>query len=194
MKYLTHDAKLFCGHNGLVQIKPPMGRALTVKGVAILAAEDVVAAPVACPLKPPAKPCTHVKSILFGKASGIIVNGLTPLLESLQALTDGPSPVKVVPADSSMQTLDMFQPGAASQDSPAPPSDPSKPNWLELKLRDPAGKPIAFERFQVRLADGLMIEGTLDEHGAARIRGIDPGRCDVNFPDLDEGGWRPATA
>jgi type VI secretion system secreted protein VgrG len=33
--------------------------------------------------------------------------------------------------------------------------------------------------------------GTLDARGLARVQGIDPGRCAVTFPDLDEDAWVP---
>ncbi len=37
-----------------------------------------------------------------------------------------------------------------------------------------------------------FIYGYLDSNGRARIDGIDPGVCEVSFPDIDANEWRAA--
>ncbi len=58
-------------------------------------------------------------------------------------------------------------------------------DWLEIRLLDRDGNPMAHERYAVRLADGSQREGTLDSSGTARLEDIPPGRYDVQFPDVE---------
>jgi len=44
----------------------------------------------------------------------------------------------------------------------------------------------------VFLADGSIVEGTLDEKGFLRVEGIDPGTCQIVFPKLDKEAWEKA--
>ncbi len=68
--------------------------------------------------------------------------------------------------------------------------DPAKKkSWVEIELVDQQGKPAAYERYRVVPPGGEPIEGFLDEKGFARVDGIDPGTCQVSFPDLDGAGW-----
>jgi hypothetical protein len=69
--------------------------------------------------------------------------------------------------------------------------DPSKPHFIEIELLDQKGHPIPHERFRVVAPNKKPFEGFLDDKGFARIDGIDPGTCDISFPDLDAGTWKP---
>ena len=74
---------------------------------------------------------------------------------------------------------------------PAYKPDDSKKSWIEIKLVDEQGNPIPGERYEVRLPDGTAVaRGNLDQNGFARVDGIDPGSCDVTFPDRDQSAWR----
>ena len=65
--------------------------------------------------------------------------------------------------------------------------DPDKPSWIEIQLVDEEDNPVAGERYRVTLPDGETVaEGALDENGLARVEGIDPGICQITFPDLDQ--------
>ncbi|MCK5269838.1 MAG: hypothetical protein KAJ46_03600 [Sedimentisphaerales bacterium] len=64
-----------------------------------------------------------------------------------------------------------------------------KKTWIEIKLLDEEGVPVAGEKYRVELADGTTAEGSLDQEGLARIEGVDPGNCVVTYPDLDEKAW-----
>lgn len=63
-------------------------------------------------------------------------------------------------------------------------------SWVEIELVDDDGNPVPQERYEVTLPNGHKIYGNLDDQGLARILGIQPGQCDINFPRLDREGWR----
>jgi len=69
---------------------------------------------------------------------------------------------------------------------------PNKPSWVEIELVDDQGQPVPDEVYEVRLADGTLFRGTLDGNGQARIEGIDPGTCQITFPDRHSADWSRA--
>jgi hypothetical protein len=76
-------------------------------------------------------------------------------------------------------------------DQRAPVTDQVK-TWIEIRLVDQDGKPVSHQSYELKLPDGSMRKGTLDEDGRARYDGIDPGNCTVCFPDIDGREWKPA--
>jgi hypothetical protein len=64
--------------------------------------------------------------------------------------------------------------------------------WIEIVLIDDKGKPVPGEKYRLRITDGSMREGNLDSEGSVRVNGIDPGSCEVSFPNLDGKEWRAA--
>ena len=49
------------------------------------------------------------------------------------------------------------------------------------------------EKYEIKLPDGETVDsGTLDGNGRARVEGIDPGQCEVTFPELDGDSWASA--
>ena len=54
------------------------------------------------------------------------------------------------------------------------------------------GEPITDVRYQLKLPDGSVQEGTLEADGLIRVEGIDAGQCELSFPDLDQDAWVPA--
>ncbi|HEY2588575.1 MAG TPA: hypothetical protein VGI81_22730 [Tepidisphaeraceae bacterium] len=63
-------------------------------------------------------------------------------------------------------------------------------HWVEIKLVDSQGQPVAGEPYRIELPDGRTATGTLDGKGHARIDGIpQAGTCTVTFPNLDKDGW-----
>lgn len=64
-----------------------------------------------------------------------------------------------------------------------------KTAWIEIKLVDMNGDPVAGEKYKLELPDGSTKEGSLDDQGMARETGIDPGSAKVSFPDLDKDAW-----
>ncbi|MGH9900338.1 MAG: hypothetical protein ACRD68_00695 [Pyrinomonadaceae bacterium] len=81
---------------------------------------------------------------------------------------------------------------------PPPPSDGGnakqppvrQKTWIEIELVDDTGQPVKGERYRIQTPDGDFINGVLDAQGRARVGDLDPGECEVCFPDLDARGWR----
>jgi len=76
----------------------------------------------------------------------------------------------------------------ATSDAPTPPrqkdiEDPK--TWVGIELVDDVGRSVAGQRYSVKVPEGVVYEGRLDAQGRARITGIDPGVCDISFPDID---------
>ncbi|HLJ48127.1 MAG TPA: carboxypeptidase-like regulatory domain-containing protein [Bryobacteraceae bacterium] len=67
-------------------------------------------------------------------------------------------------------------------------------SWIEIRLVDLDGSPVAQARYELRLPDGNINQGALDENGSARFDGIKPGQAQVRFPDIDAREWSPAGA
>ncbi len=68
---------------------------------------------------------------------------------------------------------------------------PAKKSWIEIDLFDPQGKPIGGARYRLRLPDGSVEEGKLDACGHAEYYDINPGNCELTFPDFDAKEWEP---
>jgi type VI secretion system secreted protein VgrG len=80
---------------------------------------------------------------------------------------------------------------ASSQTRPHRPQEQST-SWIEIEMVDKDDKPVPGERYKITLPDGTTAEGTLDHQGFARVDGIDPGTCQITFPDLDQDAWERA--
>src|SRR5947207_629559 len=61
--------------------------------------------------------------------------------------------------------------------------------WIEIELVHPDGKPAANERYKLTMPDGSVKWGRLDGNGKARVERLQPGNCQVTFPDRDEQVW-----
>ena len=66
------------------------------------------------------------------------------------------------------------------------PGDEKKTSWVELEMLDEDDAPVSGARYEVKLPDGSVATGTLDGDGKARIDGIEPGNCEITFPDFDK--------
>ncbi len=77
------------------------------------------------------------------------------------------------------------RPGRASDD------DLDAKTWITVRLidEDDPPRPVAGARYRLRLPDGSLREGSLDRNGMAHLAGIDPGACELSFPDLDAEAW-----
>jgi phage protein D len=73
---------------------------------------------------------------------------------------------------------------------PAKPAPAAAQDWVEIELKDSAGKPLGFETYRVVASDGRVIEGTLDSQGKARVLGVKQGQCKITFPDLHADHWK----
>ena len=75
---------------------------------------------------------------------------------------------------------------------PADETEPEELTWIEIELIDEDDNPVPGERYQIEVADGRVIRGTLDNKGYARVEGLKPGDCKVTFLKLDQDAWEPA--
>lgn len=87
-------------------------------------------------------------------------------------------------------TLDVSGLGGGGDPGDVDPVDPIAPvevkHWIEVALKDPAGRPVRFARYRIELPDGSTSEGALDAAGVARVAGLDAaGACKISFPRLD---------
>jgi hypothetical protein len=71
-------------------------------------------------------------------------------------------------------------------------SSRSTKTWIEFQLLDNDDRPIPNERYKVKLTDGSIKDGHLGADGSVRFSGIDPGSCEISFPDLDTKDWAAA--
>jgi hypothetical protein len=93
-KYLNHNATLQCTHGGQVMMIPPPMRSLYIVESPVVTDVDLYEAMIiGCPqIGPGIKPCLKIIEILMGEAIQIEVDGETPILSSLEAMTDGVPP------------------------------------------------------------------------------------------------------
>lgn len=116
--YLNHRATLQCVHGGRVVLIPPLLRSMHVMQSPVLTAEDLQQSFIlGCPqIGPGLKPCLKVIQILLGRSIKIQVDGETPLLQTLQALTDGVPPglVQAINDGGSNATPGLLVPQAAT--------------------------------------------------------------------------------
>jgi hypothetical protein len=99
------------------------------------------------------------------------------------------------------------QVGETKQNFPAEEPGPVKPcpltakpekkpgkTWVEVRVIDMVGRPVAGAKYKVRVpGETTAREGKLDANGRVNFRELDPGMCDITFPDYDYGAWvRPA--
>jgi hypothetical protein len=77
--------------------------------------------------------------------------------------------------------------------APCPLRKPS--HWLEIEMVGEDGSPVPLLLFEVKLPDGKIVKGCLDDQGFARLDQIvTPGVCQLSFPEFDRDVWAPLTA
>ena len=86
---------------------------------------------------------------------------------------------------------DVVAPGEAQEGDDALPEDLIK-TWIELRLIDEAGAPVAGAAYRIELPDGRLRTGATNQQGVAREDNLDPGTCQVSFPDLHGPDWTRA--
>lgn len=62
--------------------------------------------------------------------------------------------------------------------------------WVEIELVNQRGKPVGGAVYRLKLPDGTLRQGKLDNDGRIRVPGIDPGTCEICFPDYHGGEWQ----
>ena len=79
----------------------------------------------------------------------------------------------------------------AEEQALAPPPPSEVKTWITIRLVDDSDPPraIAGARYRIKLPDGTVREGRLDASGIAHHGGLDPGTCEVSFPEYDRASW-----
>jgi len=106
------------------------------------------------------------------------------------------------PADSSQPGRDTRYDGA-SQPPPEVEPEPEVPghefeepqnqtSWIEVRLTDETGEPVAGERYEITTPDNKIRRGVTDSRGRIRETGMPPGQCQIKFPRLDTEAWEKA--
>ena len=58
-------------------------------------------------------------------------------------------------------------------------------HWVAIELKDEDGNPVPGEAYKIKLPDGTIIDGRLDEEGKAKIERLaEGGKCEVTFPKI----------
>jgi hypothetical protein len=73
----------------------------------------------------------------------------------------------------------------------APPPVKEK-TWIEFRVVWPDGTPAVGVVYRLKITDGSVREGTLDDQGSIRVTNIDPGSCDFTLTEVDGRCWKPA--
>ncbi|EEF62996.1 hypothetical protein [Pedosphaera parvula] len=95
MNFLTEDSILMCPHGGTVQLKGRGKPSFKINGQAVICLSGLIGAPFddkCTQVGPGLKPCTTVTSVTAGFARPMVVGRSTPLLSSVQAITDSSPP------------------------------------------------------------------------------------------------------
>lgn len=77
--------------------------------------------------------------------------------------------------------------------APAPaPAEEKTPvlGWIEVQLVNQDDKPRKGERYKLRLPDGSVREGKLNDNGLMRASDTPTGSCEICFPDIDASEWK----
>lgn len=102
----------------------------------------------------------------------------------------GGAVVPCTPASSSSSTSPATSSSSPPSNSGTKVISPDKKHWVEIAMVDKEGNPTPGQAYEIKLPDGTIVTGSLDERGAARVEGIDPGNCKIKFPTLDKTVWK----
>jgi hypothetical protein len=66
--------------------------------------------------------------------------------------------------------------------------------FIAIELVDQDGQPVANRPFRILLPNNAVQEGRTDREGKAKVKGIEPGTCEIVFPELydEDFAWKPA--
>jgi hypothetical protein len=79
-------------------------------------------------------------------------------------------------------------PAEAPVSRPSPPPPVTEQAWVDIKITYEDGSPFT-GNYVIELPGGRRTEGSPDGDGLVRLRGIDPGTCQLSFPELDADAW-----
>jgi len=132
----------------------------------------------------------------MGKKSGTAGTPVEPTEPDTAEDADEADPGKVSTVKAEQAQMKSGKYGSEKVKAHKPASDDAadekKKSWVEIELKDDKNNPIPGEKFEVKLPDGSVSEGTLDEKGFARIEGFEKGSCQIKFPRMDGESWKKA--
>lgn len=92
-----------------------------------------------------------------------------------------------------VQAQTTTQPPAQTEAQPAPPppiEEKKERTWVKIELVDSENKPVAGARYSIKVPnESEPRTGVLDSQGQAGYFDLDPGTCEVTFPDFDKDMW-----
>ena len=84
-------------------------------------------------------------------------------------------------------------PNDANAHDPNADENKDKTHSIEVLLVDEAGKPVPGAAVKITLPDGETVaSGSTNEKGLYKVSNIDPGNCEIHFPDYDDAAWEEA--
>jgi hypothetical protein len=89
-----------------------------------------------------------------------------------------------VPHATGIVRLEGQEEPVATPDSGGPSTSDEK-SFVGILLVDQDGTPVPNRSYRIIVPDGSTQDGTLDSHGAAMIRGLDPGNCQIWCPYVE---------
>jgi hypothetical protein len=63
--------------------------------------------------------------------------------------------------------------------------------WVGIELVDQTGAPMAGAAYRILQDNAEVATGALNEEGRAKLPGLDPGPCEVSFPEFHTAEWLP---
>lgn len=87
--------------------------------------------------------------------------------------------------------------GSAPPPQQSAPAKEKEKTWIGVRVVDQRGKPVKDVRVQIKLTDGQVViidmaSEELEPDGSYRTEKVlDPGLCEISFPDLDGSEWKP---
>ena len=90
--------------------------------------------------------------------------------------------------------VDPVKPGAPSGadvgGTVVPCEDSPPTHWIEIEMVGEDDSPVPLLLYEVKLPDGKVVQGCLDDQGFGRVDRIaTPGVCQVSFPEFDRDVW-----
>jgi len=127
----------------------------------------------------------------MGKKSGKACTADEPEApeEALEADVADPGQMEEIKAEQEKTQTGKYGSTKVEKLSAAEETTEEETHWIALLLTDTEGNPMPNEPYQLKLPDGRIVKGRLDNEGKARHDGIQEGNCEVCYPDIDENDW-----
>ena len=131
----------------------------------------------------------------------IVGNPLVLINSGGQALTPAPSKLTPPQAPAVADNADDDKPGSKTKlertsegrKEKRHKEDETKKSWIAIKFINEAGEPVPGIRYRITTPGGRRVaSGNTNKEGKAMVKCIDPGNCEITFPDLDKDALKEA--